>query len=99
MRSGLPTMGETGPGVWTVDVATHLPHLSPAHARVLALWSVGMVLARACALTAWQCRKVHTVRQQVRELCYEAGAQRGDKRQTVPVESCFAPLLRWAVAG
>ncbi len=91
---------------WTVDVATHMPHLSPAHASVLALWSLGMVLARSCALTAvavvlatWQCRKVNTVRQQLREFCYEGEAKRGDKRQAVPVEPCFAPLLRWVVAG
>ena len=30
----------------------HLPHLSKPQATVLALWSVGMVLARSCALTA-----------------------------------------------
>jgi hypothetical protein len=91
---------------WTVDVATHLPHLSPAHAAVLALWSLGMVLARSCALTAvtlvlatWQRRKVNTVRQQLREFCYEAAAKQGDKRLAVPVEPCFAPLLRWVLAG
>ena len=53
---------------WTRAVATHLPHLSPAHAAVLALWSLGMVLARSCALTAvthvlatWQRRTANTV--------------------------------------
>jgi hypothetical protein len=91
---------------WTHEVTTHLPHLSPAHASVLALWSLGMVLARSCALTAvslvvatWQHRKVNTVRQQLREFCYEATAKQGAKRRAVPVEPCFAPLLRWVLAG
>ena len=34
---------------WTQVVTTHMPHLSKPQATVLALWSVGMVLARSCA--------------------------------------------------
>ena len=37
---------------WTEVVTTHMPHLSKPQATVLALWSLGMVLARSCALTA-----------------------------------------------
>ena len=37
---------------WTSIIHTHLPHLSKPQAAVLALWSLGMVLARSCALTA-----------------------------------------------
>ena len=37
---------------WTTIIHAHLPHLSTAQATVLALWSLGMVLARSCALTA-----------------------------------------------
>jgi hypothetical protein len=37
---------------WCTTVTTHLPHLSTPQAVVLALWSVGMVVARSCALTA-----------------------------------------------
>ncbi len=33
---------------WTQVVTTHMPHLSKPQATVLALWSVGMVLARSC---------------------------------------------------
>jgi hypothetical protein len=91
---------------WTQEVTTHLPHLSLSQATVLALWSLGMVLARSCALTAvtlvvatWQGRKANTVRQQLREFCYEAAAKQGPKRQDLRVEPCFAPLLRWALAG
>ena len=89
---------------WTQLVATHLPHLSRPQATVLALWSLGLVLARSCGLTAvsvfvanLQQRKENTVRQQLREWCYEAPAKRGTQRQTLAVEACFAPLLRWVL--
>src|SRR5215210_8620430 len=91
---------------WTEEVTTHLPHLSKPQATVLALWSLGMVLARSCSLTAVTGvlaalleRKENTVRQQLREFCYEADAKRGTKRQAVVVAACFAPLLRWVLAG
>jgi Transposase DDE domain len=91
---------------WTQAVTTQLPHLSQPQATVLALWSLGMVVAHSCALTAvtlvlatWQGRKANTVRQQLREFCYEAGAKRGQQRQDVRVTTCFVPLLRWVLAG
>ncbi len=90
---------------WTDTIQTHLPHLSKPQATVLALWSLGMVLARSCALTAvsaflapWLGRKENTVRQQLREFCYEAAAKRGTDRCALPVETCFVPLLAWVVS-
>ena len=89
---------------WTTEVTTHLPHLSKPQAAVLALWSLGMVLARSCALSAvatwlavWLGRKENTVRQQWREFCYEVPAKRGAQRQALVVERCFAPLLAWVL--
>jgi hypothetical protein len=89
---------------WTTVIRTHLPMLSQPQATVLALWSLGMVLARSCALTAvavflaaWLNRKEQTVRQQLREFCYEADAKRGAHRQALVVEDCFVPLLRWVL--
>src|SRR5438132_900115 len=89
---------------WTMTIQTHLPHLTKPQATVLALWSLGMVLARSCALTAvsaflatWLHRKEDTVRQQLREFCYEATAKRGTARQELVVETCFVPLLAWVV--
>jgi hypothetical protein len=38
------------------------------------------------------------VRQQLREGCYEATAQRGGPRQELGVETCFAPLLAWVLS-
>jgi hypothetical protein len=90
---------------WTEVVTTHMPHLSKPQAVVLALWSLGMVLARSCALSAVSAflaagleRKANTVRQQLREFCYEAKAKRGSPRQEVHVESCFAPVLAWVLS-
>lgn len=90
---------------WTEVVTSQMPHLSKPQAAVLALWSLGMVLARSCALTAVSLfvakgldRKANTVRQQLREFCYEAKAKRGGPRQELVVESCFAPLLAWVLS-
>jgi hypothetical protein len=90
---------------WTAVVTKHMPQLSKPQAAVLALWSLGMVLARSCALTAVSLcvaqgleRKPNTVRQQLREWCYEAKAKRGGPRQEVKVETCFAPLLAWVLS-
>jgi len=90
---------------WTMTIQAHLPHLSKPQATVLALWSLGMVLARSCALTAvsaflatWLGRKENTVRQQLREFCYEATAKRGMDRCALRVETCFVPLLAWVVS-
>jgi len=90
---------------WTEVVTTHMPHLSKPQAAVLALWSLGRVLARSCALPAVSLflaegleRKPNTVRQQMREWCYEAKAKRGGPRQELVVERCFAPLLAWVLS-
>jgi hypothetical protein len=90
---------------WTEVVTTYMPHLSKPQAAVLALWSLGMVLARSCALSAVSevlaeglTRKANTVRQQLREWCYEANAKRGGPRQELAVATCFAPLLGWVLS-
>ena len=90
---------------WTLTIQTPLPHLSKPQATVLALWSLRMVLARSCALTAvsaflatWLGRKEPAVRQQWREFCYAATAKRGTVRCALAVEACFVPLVAWVVA-
>ncbi len=89
---------------WTDTIQTHLPHVSKPQATVLARWSLGMVLARSCALTAiraflapWLGRKEPPVRQQWREFGSEAAAKRGAARWALRVEPCFVPLLPWVV--
>lgn len=89
---------------WTAIVGQQFPALSKPQASVLALWSLGMVLARSCALSAvslWLAtslgRKPDAVRQQLREWCYAAPAKRGAKRQALDPTTCFAPLLGWVM--
>jgi hypothetical protein len=89
---------------WTAILPTPLPRLRKPQATVLALWSLGMVLARSCALTAVRVylalllkRQENTVRQQLREWCDEAHATRGDQRPALVVEDDFAPLWRWVL--
>jgi hypothetical protein len=57
---------------WRTTIMHHLSPLSKSQATVLALWSLGMVLARSCALSAvshllaqGMKRKEQTVRQQL----------------------------------
>lgn len=91
--------------IWTQEITHHLPSLSAPQARVLALWSVGMILAQASGLTAVTLylatglkKKTNTVRQQLREFYYEAAAKRGAERQELVVEHCCADLLGWVLA-
>jgi hypothetical protein len=90
---------------WTAMIRTHLPALSKPQATVLALWSVGLGLARSSALTAvaaflaiWLRRPEQTVRQQLREWGDEAEAKRGDQRPAVAPQACCVPLLAWVIS-
>lgn len=91
---------------WIGTVSSQFPALSKPQATVLALLSLGMALAHSCALSAislllaaWEDRKVNTVRQQLREWCYDAQDKRGARRQHMDVTACFVPLLCWVLAG
>lgn len=90
---------------WAERVQEAFPHLSNPQASVLALFSLGMVFARSCAISAVAAflavaldRKANTVRQQLREWCWEAKAKAGKKRREIVVEDCFVPLLRWILS-
>ncbi|HVC32877.1 MAG TPA: endonuclease, partial [Chloroflexota bacterium] len=90
---------------WTAMVQEALPHLSKPQATVLAVFSLGMLFARSCAITAVAAflavaldQKSNTVRQQLREFCWEADAKAGEKRRDIVVETCFVPLLRWILS-
>jgi hypothetical protein len=90
---------------WETTVSTHLPTLSRAQATVLALWSFGMVLARSCGITSVAAllapllgAKETTLRQRLREWCYDKDDKRGAKRLDLDVTTCFAPLLGWVLA-
>ena len=89
---------------WREELGQRFSGMSRAQVRVLAAWSLGMVLSRSCALTAvslwWatlEGQASGTVRQRLREWCYPAERKRGQQRQALDVEACFLPLLAWIV--
>jgi hypothetical protein len=90
---------------WSETVSTAFPNLSGPQAKVLALWSYGMVLAKSCGITlvcaalALQtgCAEASLL-QRLREWCYAAKDKRGNNRRELEVCTCFAPLLRWILS-
>src|SRR6266540_4918010 len=69
---------------WTAIVSARFEHLSKPQAAVLALWSLGLVLTRSCALTAvglfWATalgQSEHAMRQRPREWCDAAADKAG----------------------
>lgn len=90
---------------WHAILREHLPHLSKPQTYVLALWSGATVLTRSCSLSTVSLllaqaleRPENSVRQQLREWCYEATQKRGSQRCALDVEACFAPLLGWVLS-
>src|SRR5579862_2743543 len=90
---------------WQQTLRRHLPHLSKPQASVLALWSLGMVLARSCGQTSVVAvlagvlgQKPDALRQRLREFYQEKRAKAGAKRQQITVSTCFAPLLAWILS-
>src|SRR5260370_38041660 len=86
-------------------VATAFPNLSRPEANVLAYWSYGMVVAKACgivlvsaALALELGEKEANLVQRLREWCYAAKDKKGKKRRELEVSTCFAPLLRWVLS-
>jgi len=86
-------------------VSTYFEHLSGPQARGLALWSFGMVLAKSCGITSVVGllaplveSSESSLRQQLREWCYDAKDKKGEHRQQIEVSLCFAPLLCWILS-
>jgi hypothetical protein len=91
---------------WLTTIMPHLWHWSQPQATVLALWSLGLVLAHSCALSAVSPllaagtrRNAQTVRQQLREWDDDVARKRGTNRQALRVETCVRPWLGWVVSG
>jgi hypothetical protein len=89
---------------WNQVVAKGLPHLSKPMAACLALWSLGMIVARSCSLTAiaWAWvpilkEKFYTLRERLRDLYREGSAKAGAKRCTLDLSTCWAPWLAWVI--
>ena len=90
---------------WEQTVSSCMPQLSRPQAKVLALWSMTMIVVGSCGTTlvgAWLSCTVggseESWRQRLREWCYDARDKKGAQRSEVVVCSCFRPLLRWVLS-
>jgi len=93
---------QTGFDPWRTTSMPPLSPLSKPQATVLALWSFGIGLARACALSAvsrllaeGMPRHEQTVRPRRRAWYYAAPRQRGTQRQALRGETCFPLWWGW----
>src|SRR5262249_29882535 len=88
---------------------SRFPRLPRPFVVGLALWSLGMILARrgglcsvALHLAQRLAHKEHSLRQRLKEFYREApakgGAQRGVRRTDFAATDCFAPLLAWVLS-
>jgi hypothetical protein len=94
---------------WTAELARRFPHLAKSFVVALALWSLGMILARRAGLSS-VCLHLaeflglaeNSPRQRLKEFYKDAhdknGSKRGVKRQDFAVCDCFAPLLAWVLS-
>jgi hypothetical protein len=89
---------------WNQVVSKRFSHLSKPMAACLALWSLGMIVARSCSLTAiaWAWApllqgKFYTLRERLRDLYREASAKAGAHRCELDLGTCWAPWLTWVV--
>jgi Transposase DDE domain len=91
---------------WITTIANRFPHLSQPQATGLALWSFGMIVARACGLSAVAGllapllgQSFNTVRERLRDTYREAEAKAGAQRAQLEVRDCWAPWLAWVLEG
>jgi len=87
-------------------IATHLPALTPAQGRGLALWVYGAILAGSACQAAVLLAlgpaagpaAGHALRQGLREWLYAGADKAAPCAAQVDVAACFAPLLGWVLA-
>jgi len=103
---------------WFSEITKNLPNLTKPQAFVLALWSFGMTIVKSSGLTSVVNilapmltkskdgkilkQKRDSLRQQLRQWCYDAidktGVKTGNKRSEINVETCFPFLLKWIMS-
>lgn len=91
---------------WTKVVDKRFPHLSKPMVACLALWSLGIIVARSCSLTAiaWALasilgQKFDALRERLRDFYREASAKAGTQRAELDLNTCWAPWLSWVLDG
>lgn len=91
---------------WTAELASAFSHLSRPQMKVLAEYSMGMVLAGRCglscvafALSRWLGEAFDAARERLRDW-YRGAADKSGRpgsRREVDVGTCFGPLLAWVL--
>jgi len=89
---------------WNETIAQQLNILSRPQANVLALWSFGMVIARACSISVVKLVLAglfdineNTIRQRLREFYLDSKDKKGQNRTQINVRDCFVLILRWII--
>jgi len=89
---------------WKKVLSSKFPNLSLPQVSGLATWSLGMVMTQSSSLSRISTliaqinqESENTARQRLKEWYKEgtAKAKKGNKRVSLEVRQCFAPLLRW----
>src|SRR5260221_5901004 len=90
---------------WIADVSRQMPGLSRRQAHVLGLYSFAVSVVQSSGMSQvsyWLGvllrRRENTVRQQLREVLYDATDKRGQQRRAIEVRRCFPVLGRWVVS-
>lgn len=90
---------------WIADVSKHFSHLSKPQAHILAIFSFAMVAVQSCGnssvalfLALLLDEKEGSMRQKLREFCYNAKDKKGEKRCEIDVQTCFVPLFNWILS-
>jgi hypothetical protein len=94
---------------WTNTITQNLTNLTEPQAVVLAMMSLGMIVAQSCALTAISVMlaislkiKYCNVYQRIREWRYDAkdkkGTKKGLNRTQIDVSKCFDYLIKWIIS-
>jgi hypothetical protein len=89
---------------WIADVSRQMPGLSRREAHVLGLYSFAVSVVQSSGMSQvsyWLAvllrRRENSVRQQLREVLYDADEKRGRQRRAIEVRRCFPALVRWVV--
>jgi hypothetical protein len=89
---------------WNAELASAWPDLSVPQIKMLAQYSMGMVLAEssglcrvAFCLSQWLEQGYHAVRERLRDFYCPKQDKSGRKRRELDVEACFPGLLAWVL--
>jgi hypothetical protein len=87
---------------WNAELASAWPDLSVPQIKMLAQYSMGMVLAEssglcrvAFCLSQWLDQGYHAVRERLRDFYCPKQDKSGRQRRELAVEACFPGLLAW----